>query len=243
MRSTVSLLFDAGERPDACALVECARHQGKFSVSLQPAITDSKEVHWVELLAHGLTFDLAGLRPGPTQQTPDCAHRFGLPEGFEARSFESLSLTLGPHLATGGPILPLMRCMAWLAAQLTALPGLRAVSWNAAASCSEPAYFRNGVMNWIGGGAFPGLGLTALETRDDGALESTGLAAFTGQEVRLMPQLAQDQASAAKIALRLLHWLVENGKIDQPTMLAGPSGESLRLEPRPETGFVEVCRA
>ena len=225
------------------ALSAFAGKDGKFTVSIAPRVSDPDEVHWIELLAHGLTFDLSGLAPGPAHRVPDCDHRYGLPADFDPAGCAAISLTPGPHLASGGPMLPVIRCLAWLAAQLAALPGMRAVGWSAAGTCSSPAHFRDGVMNWVGGGVFPGLGLTALDANADGGLESRGLALFTGQELRLAPDLAGDRADAAKLAVRLLHWLVESGKIDQSTELTGPSGETLRLEPRDEGAIVEVWRS
>ena len=128
------------------------------------------------------------------------------------------------------------------AANLAQLEGVKAVAWHPARAISEAGYFRTSVLRWIEGGAFPGLGLTALVPTDDGGLESEGLALFTGQELRMRPEVVMDRAEASKIALRLLNWLVEHGRITESFGFTGPSGETLRLEPVDNFGIVEVWR-
>ena len=106
----------------------------------------------------------------------------------------------------------MVRTQAWLAAALASLPGVEAVAWHPARSCCEPAYFRESVLRWIDGGVFPGLGLTALAISPDGAMHSEGLALFTTQELRIEPELMVEKAAGEKIGVRLLDWLVENGR-------------------------------
>jgi len=138
---------------------------------------------------------------------------------------------------------PVIRSLAWLGALLSDLPGALAVCWHSARSYNAPAHFRTSVQRWIEGGAFPGFGLTALVPTADGGLASEGLALFIGQEVHLAPELAADRAEGAKIALRLIHWLVENGRIEVPSQLAGPSGEPLLLDPRADQQIVKVSKS
>ena len=73
-------------------------------------------------------------------------------------------------------------------------------------------------------------------------MRSEGLALFTGQELHVAPDIAQGGADGAKIALRMLHWLVENGRIRESMSLTGPSGETLLLEPDDKLGIVKVWR-
>ncbi len=139
-------------------------------------------------------------------------------------------------------MVPILRCLAWVAAQLSVLPQLRAICWQAARTICAPDYFHGGVMRWIEGGAFPGLGLTALVPQPDGSIVSEGLALFTGQELRLELAAGEDPSDGAKLALRLVHWLVENGRIASTQSLTGPSGEALLLEPDIPRGIVRVRR-
>ena len=74
--------------------------------------------------------------------------------------------------------------------------------------------------------------LTALAIQDDGSLASEGLELFIGQELVLHTDIARDRAQAAKLAVRLLHWLVEGGAVTYTQTLTGPSGETLILTPQ-----------
>ena len=138
---------------------------------------------------------------------------------------------------------PVVRCLALLAAILSDLPGAQAVVWHPARSRSSPEYFRRSVMRWIEGGVFPGLGLTALATLPDGGMQSEGLALFVGRELRVLGGTASSPADTAKLTLRLLHWLVENGGLQEALTLTGPSGEALEMRPLTDERLVEVRRS
>jgi len=221
-----------------------------FSVSLDPAAeggppdsgSGEPRHNWLELLASGLTYDLVGLAPGPPCDLPPRSHAYGLEVDPEAVRLEVLTLSPGPHLAGGHVLLPVVRSLAWLGAVLTAIDGIEAVAWNAARCWSGPAYFRESVLRWIEGGVFPSLGLTALALDPDGGMHSEGLTLFTGQELRLEPELTSDKAAGAKIGIRLIDHLVKSGRVGQPQSIPGPSGTPLRLEPSANGRFVRVWR-
>lgn len=238
--NAVALLFAAGQRPRVSDLVALSLKQGQFAVTFESEPGPPGERQWAELLANGLTFDVSGLAPGPAEAPEQGSHFYGFDQKVDLASCEVLRLVPGPHLISGGPMIPVIRCLAWLAAELAALEGLQAILWKPASAVSTPGYFREGVMRWISGGAFPGLGLTALVPQEDGTMISEGLALFTGQELVIDRGIAQDRASAAKLAVRLLHWLVETGHIERTQSLTGPSGESLMLEPDHHAGVVRV---
>lgn len=246
--SVASLLFAPGRRPGAEQVRALADSDPSFVVSLEPDAAEetlpgaARTVRWIELLANGLTFDLEGLAPGDPLALPPRGHVYGLPAEVQDQPLEAIRLRPGPHIAAGGRMLPVLRQMAWLAARLAALPGVQVVAWHAARTWCGPGHFRESVIRWIEGGAFPGLGLTALVPAQDGCLQSEGLALFTGQELRIDAALASDRAAAARLALRLLHWLVDNGRLDEPVHLAGPGGEPLLLAPTTNGHFVGVWR-
>jgi len=245
--SAVSLLFSAGRRPGAEAIRQVAEKEGAFSVSFDPAAEADEpapraEQIWLELLASGLTFDLVGLAPGQQADPPPCAHRYSLASDADATRWEAVTLFPGPHLAGGEAMTPVIRRLAWLAAVLAQLDGIQAVAWHPARSLSAPGFFREGVLRWIEGGVFPGLGLAALALSPDGGMQSEGLALFTGQELRIEPELTADKAAAAKIGIRLIDFLVERGRIELPQRIAGPDGTPLRLEPSANEQFVRVWR-
>lgn len=242
--NAVVLLFAAGKRPRASDIVGHSLKQGQFAVTFESGADGADAVaggrQWAELLANGLTFDLSGLSPGPPESAEGGVHFYGYHQQPDLTECEALRLVPGPHLVSGGPMIPVIRCLAWLAAELATLDGLLGILWKPAHTVSAPAYFREGVTRWISGGAFPGLGLTALVAQDDGSMISDGLALFTGQELVLDRAIAHDRAQAAKLAVRLLHWLVETGRIEQTQSLTGPSGEMLMLEPDLQQGLVRV---
>ena len=246
--SAASLLFAPHERPDRQAVAALAQDNVGFAVSLDPveegdpANGSSDRRDWLELIASGLTFDLIGLAPGPAAEAPPLDHALGLPAEFDRGGLESITLRPGPHLAAGAAMLPVVRSLAWLTAQLAELPEARAVAWHPARCWCDPVHFRDSVRRWIEGGVFPGLGLASLAPVPDGGMQSQGLALFTGQELRLEPELAEDRAAGAKIALRLMHWLVEHGRLEAPERLAGPDGQPLRLEPSENTRCVRVWK-
>lgn len=244
--SAASLLFVAGSRPDRMAVRELAAQDREFAVSLEPDLPPEPDPSgrgdWVELVIHGLTFDLSGLAPREQAPLPEAAHLFGLQKDIAERDLEAITLVPGPHLAGGRQLLPVLRSHALLAARLVALPGVTAVAWHDARSWSAPDFFRSSVLRWIEGGAFPGLGLAALSQNGDGGLRSEGLALFTGQELLLEPRFAEDRAEGARVALRLMHWLVENGPMAEVETLTGPSGELLRLEPSADRRLIKVWK-
>ena len=163
----------------------------------------------------------------------------GEPNGVLA----ALTVRPGPHLAGGGAMPPVVRCLALLGAILADLPGARGVVWHPARTLCSPDYFRCAVMRWIEGGVFPGFGLTALATLDDGSLQSEGLVLFAGKELRILGDVASTPADMAKVGLRLLHWLVANGGLEEEVPLTGPSGESLYMRPLVKEGVFEVGRS
>lgn len=261
----VSLLFVSGQRPDKATIAKVAADCGAFSLTglgsasasdngkpspsggggngSAASRVPSSGKHWLELLASGLTFDLCGLAPGESSPSVQCTYPFDLPPDFQPGDFETVSLTPGPHLAGGERMMPVVRAMVGVAAALCAAPGLVAIAWHPARSCIGPRYFTSIVSNWQEGGVFPGLGLVGLQTAADGAMQSEGMAFFTGQEIRIEPELAEDRAAAAKVAVRLIDYLVTAGELTEPQDVAGPNGQMLRLEPSANNRFVTVWSA
>lgn len=95
----------------------------------------------------------------------------------------------------------------------------------------EGGYFVRIVAAWIGGGAFPALGLTAFESTAGGGVESVGLAFFTGQELRVEPLAGEARVETVKLAVRAVDMLVRHGCVAERATLVGPAGEPLVVEP------------
>lgn len=163
----------------------------------------------------------------------------GLQE-FDGQELECITLHPGPHLASGRGMVPVIRTLAWLAAEIASRSGVQAVAWHPSGNWIAPDLFCDSVERWAEGGVFPGLTLTALILAPDGGMQSQGLEVFTGQELRLEPDLTEDSTAAAKLALRLLDLLVERGRVVEPDLIKGSHGEPLRLEPSPNGRFVRV---
>ncbi|PLK26005.1 hypothetical protein [Novosphingobium sp. TH158] len=197
-------------RPGVDAILRLAARPAEstaFSVSYMPEPDEG----WLELLAMGLTFDLSGLTPLGQASVAEPYHLFGLDARADASGTEALRLTPGPHLSGASTMLPVLRVLAGLGAELARLPGLKAVGWEPARSQMAPAYFMSAVRGWLVGGAFPALGLTGLNRLDSGGLESEGLALFTGFEIAVEPLPRETVQDVAKLAARAMHMAVLHG--------------------------------
>jgi hypothetical protein len=228
--AVLSLVFVAGQRPDTAALRSLANastQEGRgaaYSISHMPPPDEG----WVELLAEGLTFDCAGLAPAMPAPMPSGGALLGLerePEG------EVITLSPGPHLADAMGMLPVVRTLAGIGSQLAALPGAAAVIWNPARCWMPPAYFSKVIGGWLDNGPFPALGLTSLERESDGSIVSVGLALLIGQELRFIADNKLVTADLARIAVRLIHALIESGPLTQSQTFLGPDRESLVVTP------------
>lgn len=189
----------------------------------------------LELIASGLAFELSGLHPASPSPAPAVVHRFGADEGAGLTTLEAVALYPGDHIAGGQVLLPVVRTMLSLACRMAELPGLEAIVWHPAQCLIGSGLFRRQVEGWLGGGAFPALGLTALVRGADGSLRSHGLAHFIGQELAVDPAIVGGTAAAARIAVRLIHAFVEDGPLHAPADLEGPDGQRLHAAPD-ETG-------
>jgi len=220
------ILFPAGARPGLAEVLELADTGAGFAV-----VHEDREQGLAELLQYGLSFDLTGLAPCSGEEAPAIVHLFGLAaQGMPQGEF--LALRPGVHLSGGHSLLPVMRAMVELALALMSLPKAKALCWAPAATAMAPDYARRVLTGWLEGGAFPALGLTALQREENGAVVSVGMRFFTGQELRITPILASDLPRAGKIGIRLIHSLVvENVEVSAQLEVAGPQGERLALKP------------
>ncbi len=198
---------------------------------------------WLELLAHGMTFDLRHLEPGVSAYVPQFEHYFDCQGNILDSGIEAALLMPGPHLSGGERTLPVVRVMAGMVASLsTRLPSLLAVGWPPARAIISPGFFRTTVEAWNSGGPFPALGLTSFKRADNGNLESVGLAYFTGQELQLDADFVTDRAQATQLAIRLVNQLVQHGTMKVAEAIMAPDGTQLRLEPASDGKVIRVWR-
>lgn len=221
-----ALHYAGGQRPSLVDLRRAAEASGEFAVTFEPGA----DAGWAELLITGLTFDVAGLAPGSAEPMPAIAHRFGLADAWSEVTHEAIVIRPGAHLAGASAMLPVVRGAAALAAALAVQTGAAAVAWIPARSAMGRDYFGAVIGEWLGGGAFPALGLTALVPSAAG-LESEGLRFFTGAELEVVAAPVGDLARAGRVAMRMIHQLVSHGPLTAATRLTGPDGELLLAEP------------
>lgn len=232
----LSLVFADGHRPDLDALSQLAADETAgfaFMVSHAPAI----ETGWAELLAMGLTFDIAGLAPGPAGPEPAQGTLLGL---LEAPQGEVVTLAVGPHLGDAAGMLPIVRVLAGIGVRLCSLPEVRSAVWRPASAWMTPTYFQKVVGKWLDGGAFPALGLTSLERDSDGSIYTRGLSLFTGQELRFAPDPRLGAADFARLGVRLIHALIDNDPLEVSHQFTGPDGEAVEVEPSADRAWLRV---
>jgi hypothetical protein len=246
------LLFAPGKRPNRRALSTFVARRPMVSISHDPVPETAPHAealwpaqqHWLELLCDGLTFDLAGLAPGPGGPFPDFLYRFDLAAmPAVGDGFEVLTLRPGPHLVAGGNAMPVMRALLALACELVRHFGdLVAVGWGPTRSAIGRRFFESVAAAWLEGGPFPALGLTAFAATPDGALESTGLDFWIGQELRIEPPLSRDRVGATRLGIRLVNHLVLRGGLKEDERIIAPDGAPLVLRPSRRKTLVSVQR-
>lgn len=219
-RPGLMLTFARGARPDRVALAAALADLPRTAISHDPAtaamplhstrpsLAPRGDAQWLELVVDGLTFDLVGIAPGAALAPPEVAYRFNCDvEG--AGDSEAIGLFPGPHIASGLRSLPILRTLLALGADLAErLDGVATVCWTPARSAIAPQFFLRTVRAWLGGGAFPALGLLGLWFDRSGALRSEGLSLLLGRELLIDPALTHDRARAMRLAIRAVHELV-----------------------------------
>lgn len=232
----LSLVFEPGRRPDAASLLALGDGDGpgtRFTITHMAPAEDG----WVELLASGLTFDCAGLAGGPPGTAPPAGTLLGL---LDAPAGETLTLAAGPHLDDAPGMQPVIRTLAGIGVRLCTLPGVLSAVWRPAQAWMTPVYFQKVVGKWLAGGPFPALGLTTLERAGDGAIYTRGLALMTGQELRFSPDARLGAADVARIAVRLVHALIDADPVVDAHQFTGPDGETIDVAPMADPGWLRV---
>jgi hypothetical protein len=263
---TAYLLFKEGTRLTAAQIHAFAAASAKVFVSHDPAdgssplgnppdlATQNKglrtellplDKQWVELLRDGLTFDLAGLAPGPAcaEPLPAPRHRFDWHEQTDLAGLEAVMLTTGPHLQGGEASMPVLRTMIALVRDLTLFfEEMVAVVWPPSGSLIGRRFFESTATAWLDGGPFPALGLAAFDLAADGALETSGLSLWVGHELRIDPALAQDKVAGTRLGLRLVNHLVMLGGLHGEERITAPDGTRLIMLPASDGGPIRVQR-
>lgn len=237
----ISLLFRAGERPDADTVERLIGASRKSGLPARVSHRPAGDAGWLEILASGLTFDLTGLAPGGSARIIKTQQSFGFEDGEGAAGCEAIAIVPSGHIASGAGLQPVVRTMMGMAANLALELPTCAVAWGPAGTVMEPRYFCRMVLNWLGGGAFPALGLAALFTGADGSMASRGLAHFIGQEMQLEAHPGESAAETAKLAVRVIDHLVRLGPLTEAQTIDAGS-QTLLAEPSQVGKLVLVWR-
>lgn len=191
-----------------------------------------------ELVLDGMTYDLMLTARGSRGRSlPD--YRPALPKA--AAQGPALVLVPGPHLASAARSPAVVRAQWQLGARLCALlERVVAVGWAPSGVTGSANTFAGLADGWAGSGIFPPQGLIAFRPVLGEGLHSSGLAWFTGQELRLEPDLVQDPDQAVRLGLRLAETLIHRGPLTEVEQFAHPGGGTIRLQPSPNRRFVRV---
>ena len=194
-----------------------------------------------ELVLGGFTFEATLIRTsrdhGSSVYHPD----HDLHGGGHHPHTSALVLAPGPHLAGAEGTLLVVRALWTLGARLAELnPEVSMVGWPPSGTLMLPKDFISAAQVWGKGGAVPNPGVIAFRPAMGGALQSSGLALFTGQDVRLEPDFARDPDHALRMGHRIAEMLLHRGPLEQTEQFTGPSGEAIRMEPSANRRFVRV---
>ena len=238
--TTLTLLFPADHRPDVLAIqAAAANSRGLVAFSISHAAP--AEQGWLEVLAMGLTYAISGLAPGPVVE-PDVARYFyGVDPARDLSGCAMVPITLGDHLNGGDRMMPILRVLLGLGAELSRLPGLCAIGWGSARTLMDPVYFAKVMEGWLKGGVFPALGLAGFAPDDEGELVSEGLALFAEHEIAIVPMPGEALVETTKFAVRAAHQIVHSG-IESLSILATDAGTPVRSEFERNRGLLRIWR-
>ncbi len=239
-------MFRAGARPDVATVRRAVEAAEKVAISHggeEPGGAAGGQALWLELLIDGMTFDLSGMAPGAGYAAAELRNRYEVSPNFGEALGEGLCLLPGPHLAGGRATVPVVRAQAALGAELVRrLPGALAIAWTPARTLVGRDFYLSMIEAWLAGGPFPALGLCAFRQMLGGAVQSEGLAFFTGQELHFDNAQFPDPAAAVRLGLRLVNELVGGGRIAEAVSLTGSEGARVTLRPSGNGRFLRVER-
>ncbi|WP_239000578.1 hypothetical protein [Novosphingobium pentaromativorans] len=174
----------------------------------------------IEVLSAGLAFEL---------RLPDVPAPRGHP-GTGVPAEEVIRIVPGGHVAAGLGLLPVVKALAGLTANLALHSPVAAISWDLAGTRVPPREFSSSVLNWLAGGPFPARSLTALSIRPDGSVVSEGLVQFSGQEMHLVGSQGEGEEATMRLAVGVVDQLVRQGRLQLPQELT-VAGTGLLAEP------------
>ena len=231
-----ALLYDARSVPGIHELISAATSSGDFTVSHAP----SEAGGWAEILRDGLTFDVRGLSDGKPQPLPVIEHWLGTSSEL-GENVVALQIFPGPHITGAQRLLPVLRVATALADCLAKIGQPRAICWIPAKNSVSPELFRRAVTPWFGGGPFPAIALVSMYRPSDGVIATEGLKFLIGQEFYLSGNTETSHDQMARVAVRLVDWLVAHGPISQSTQAVLAGSGAVLLEAQEPASIIARC--
>ena len=192
----------------------------------------------VALQSAGLGFDLVGLAPGPAIPVPDVGDGDVVERAARRSGTHACALRLGPHIESGRHSLAILRTWFHLGHAIAAAFGAPALCWAPGGVVMECEKVAAHLAAWDARSDVPVNLLATFRPTLDGAIQSRGLAYFTGQEFRLEPALLRgNEASLARLIFAHLFYA---GPQLASGQLAAPDGCALRLQPSGNRRFLRV---
>lgn len=231
-----ALLYDTGSVPGIKAVMDAALHSGDFTVSHAP----SEGAGWAEVLRDGLTFDLRGLSGSAPKTLPAIEHAVGISIGHDD-DLAALLICPGPHISGAQRLLPVIRVAAALTGCLAKIGQPRAICWVPARNAVAPELFNRAVKPWLEGGPFPAIALASLHANESGTIATTGLKFLIGQEFSLTGKSGTSREQLARVAVRLIDWLVAHGPIAEAKQADLAGTGAVFLEAENATSIIARC--
>jgi len=231
-----ALLYDTGSVPGIKEVMEAALHGGDFTVSHAPPEGEG----WAEILRDGLTFDLRGLSGGHKKTLPIIEHSVGISMG-QGEDLAVLQICPGPHISGAQQLLPVIRVAAALTGCLAKIAQPRAICWIPARNALAPELFNRAVKPWLEGGPFPAIALASIHRNASGEMATTGLKFLIGQEFTLSGDSGTSREHLARVAVRLIDWLVAHGPITEAKQADLAGTGAVFLEAENATSIIARC--
>ncbi len=236
------LLFAVGQCPDRDAVLRAVHAAEGLAVSIDGAAAGASagEDARLQIVTRGLTFDLQGVvvqdKSGPAYERGQTIS----PAGSD-NIYDAIAIAAGPHLSSGATTVPVLKGQVRAAALLgKQLPTLAAYSWSAAGNVVDAKRFSHLSEEWEDGGVFPTEFFVRFRRDLDEGVTSRGLEIFTGQELRIEPDLVDAIPDPVRLAMRIAAQLVPMGKMEEPQDFKTPDGRDLRLQPSRNARYVRA---
>lgn len=217
-------------------------HKGSPNTDVTPLradmLTNQGESRF-EVLRDGLSFDLTYLGKPSLGMLRQFDAELRSRAGLTTEDCGMVAIAPGAHLSGAERHHPVLRAQFAIADDFCARITGALVLWPPSRVTVEAMAFLEPVESWGDPPCAPSRLMFPLSETLDAAMQSEGLAYFTGQEIRLEGDLAREDR-AAKIGGWLSHLLAREGRLDNGARIAAPDGRYLALEPSTNGRFVRV---